>query len=146
MILSMITALLMGTPAVAAWDSVGVFHRPEKVVVLINERIERGTRLQSWIELFGAEKVRFTSLAGDIHFECGITDSGSGCTFRFLPGQENVIEGRRVESSVAIADLEPMGFKTIEAQNFDISFLNSNGDAFRVWTEAGRVHFAGQKR
>lgn len=57
-------ALLITSSAMAASDSVGVFYRPEKVVVLVNERGEEAD-LQNLIRRLGAGKNSFQAISQD---------------------------------------------------------------------------------
>lgn len=140
--------VLVGAQAFAAWDSVAVFHRPEKNIVLINERGTTNLRLQNWLALFGeAGCLEFLSTAGDVKISCANVSEGSGCTFRFLPGTEtNRFGARGVDSKIAYTDLQGFGFDAAKAEGFDVSFLNSNGDRFRIWADGAFVNFSGSKK
>lgn len=145
--------LFLALPASAAWDSVAVFHRPEKVIVLINERGSLGqSRLQNWMDLFSTESstaasLQFLSNDEGIKFTCGRQVDAASCTFRFLPSKNVVISDRHVEAVLNKTELAQAGLPLKEVTDFDISFLNSNGDQFRLWIESTQqIRFSGRKK
>ncbi len=144
----LITVLfLLNFNASAAWDAVGVFHKPEKVIVLLNERQEvTNKRLHQWVSLFPNNYIQYISSTQDIRWECGINFEGAGCTFRFLPSSTNLIGERFIESSLSIAQFTELGVDIQKMTGLDLSFLNSNGDTFRIWQEGDRIYFLGKKK
>lgn len=146
----MLFLLLFAFPSFASWDSVAVFHRPDKVIVLINEdatQAMESSRLQKFMGLFErAGSVRFLSRSGEIKITCGHDQRTAGCTFRFFPGAQVKVAGKSVEGELAIQELEDLGLNAQKAEGFDISFLNSNGDQFRLYIFGGKIFFLGHKK
>jgi hypothetical protein len=125
----------------AHWDSVGVFLRPTKVVVLINERGSHA-RLQQFMNLVHAQTdFDFLSEDSSLKISCGRNESFSTCTFRFLPSPQNQISAKSVETVIDSAKLN-----LSSDQIFQMQFKNSNGDQFLLEVADGRVHLLGQKK
>ena len=130
-----------------AWDAVGIFHEPDKVVVLINERTSGSPgKLMGFTDLFDGHKVDFTSEEGNIRIVCTANTVASGCTMRFQPGANVTVGEKSVDSSLPIEAFKKVNIDPEAAPGLDISFENSNGDTFRLWIHEDQIHFAGGKR
>lgn len=108
-------------------DSVAFFYRPEKVVVLINERSSSG-RLIQFMEQFTFEsKLVGASNDGTITFSCSRNSIEAGCRFRFLPSANVAINNRRLKTSIASEELglSPAG-------TFKMNFASSMKDRFQL--------------
>ena len=138
-----IAALFITQTAFAQKDSVAFFYRPEKVVVLINERNEAGTRLLDFMKHFGNEEgFRATSSDGAIDFVCGRGTFGSTCKFVFSPTSSVRIADRSLSAMTIVQDL---GLPDNGA--FTMSFASSMKDRFTVAiTGDGRIEFFGSKK
>lgn len=145
----LVFCLLFSMEALAAWDSVAVFHRQEKVIVLINEDGQKGlptSRLQNFIDLFkDTDSIRFLSESTGIRISCGRDLEVSSCTFRFTPGSNTLIEERAVSAHLSLNEFSNLRMD-IEFEGFEVSFLNSNGDRFRLWVDDQVMYFAGRKK
>lgn len=125
-----------------AWDSVAVFHRPKKVIVLINEK-GRTSRLQQLMDLIGTGTEAYVRNSSEsVRFVCKRNAQAASCTFRFLPDEENIIEPKKVQTT---RSLEEMGLTGLNGR-FAIEFLNSNGDFFMLKIEDSKVWLSGSKR
>ncbi len=143
----LILCSLFSVTAFANWDSVAVFHRPEKVVVLINEHNSSSkNRLKNFISLFeNGGSVRFESSDLGIKISCGGDTLAHGCTFRFTPGSNTEIREKGVIAFLPLNEMADFR-KDLELKDFEISFLNSNGDEFHLWIENEIVFFSGAKK
>ncbi|MGZ3711167.1 MAG: hypothetical protein ACXVBE_05395 [Bdellovibrionota bacterium] len=89
--------LLLSTSAPAASDSVAVFHRPEKVAILVNERGRNG-RIQQFMNAWGVQDEIFWQSADEsFRINCGRTETGATCNFRLLPSAQ--VEIKQKEST-----------------------------------------------
>jgi hypothetical protein len=143
------SSLLSAIFAVSAnWDSVAVFHRPEKVIVLMNEEgAQESSRLQNFMELFNkAVRVHYESGPDGIKIACDRAGDKATCIFRFTPGERAEIEDRSVRAYLPLKDLESFGFNLKNASSFEMKFLNSNGDQFHLWVEGDLLMFVGGKK
>ena len=143
MIQMMIAALIsLGSfSAVAAADSVGVFLRPEKVVVLINERGMDG-RLHQFMNQMGAgSELQVLSSDGSLKIECGRKTDAVSCTFRFFPSENTEIGQRFVKSEFAAAEL-PQALPT----SFEMTFESSREDLFVLKAGGGSLSLFAKKR
>ncbi|MEK2644656.1 hypothetical protein [Bdellovibrio sp. BCCA] len=140
--LMILVSMLATSSAFAASDSVGVFYRPEKVNVLINENHNRSMRLVEMMEVLGlGGKATLISPDGSIKMDCGVGEEGSGCTFRFLPSAHVTIGHKNVEVVVTAEDL-----KLPQAPNFEMVFESSMADRFVMQVSDGKVYFFANKR
>lgn len=131
----------LSSQAMAALDSVGVFHRPEKVIVLINERGEGG-RLQTMMNYFEAgETLALISPDQNIKIVCGRSVEAATCTFRFFPGKDIVIGLRNLEASSTLREL---GLTALD--DFDFSFESSMQDKFLLQVSNGKIIFSASKK
>ncbi len=139
--LALFTALLLTNVALAAQDSVGVFHRPEKVIVLINE-IGEAARLQNFMTNLN-EGISLQKISDDktIKFICKRTQSEASCTFTFLPGEKVEIGNRTLAAHTTLEDL-----KIESAEDFSASFESSRGDKFTLEIADGSINFYANKK
>lgn len=125
-------AVLAAGTANAAADSVGVFHRAEKVVVLINESGAQ-SRLQGFMDHLGAgEKFVWQSADEGIRLQCARRSSEASCTFRFLPSVDVQIGERDVHATMPSAQQADfvMAFESSQGDRFE---LQSNGESYIIW-------------
>lgn len=130
----------------ADWDALAIFHRPEKVLVRIDEwnPAPANAPLERWMALFPTQvRVTYESTAEGVSMTCTRAPEGRTCTFRFTPGTAVEISPKRIESYIPAARLLPLGFT---GDPVDVSLLNSNGDRFRIWSDGGNVRLSGSKR
>ncbi|MBC7713761.1 MAG: hypothetical protein H7177_10510 [Rhizobacter sp.] len=140
-ILLIITTLIFSTQAMATSDSVAVFHRPEKVTVLINERGE-SSRLQDMMSNFNADKYIHTITADQkVMITCGRNIEAASCTFTFYQSPEVVIAERSMTAQASLADLEMES-----TQNFEINFESSMNDKFSLEVKDGNIFFKSSKK
>lgn len=138
----LLLTLLLSTQVMAASDSVGVFYRPEKVVVLVNERGEEAD-LQNLIRRLGDNKDTFQAVSDDktIKIVCGKSIEAATCTFSFFHGENVAIGNRAVEAHTTLKDL---GISLVDY--ISVSYESSMGDKFTLEVENGNIHFFGNKR
>lgn len=124
----MLISLLFSLASFAASDSVAVFHRPEKVVVLLNEYGSHG-RLHQMMDAWGASKELFWETE-EFYVNCGRAKAGITCTLRLLPAGNARIETKESfwEGSGPAAD-------------FAVSFESSRGHGLEFSSRGGRISF-----
>ncbi|MEA9354567.1 hypothetical protein SHI21_00025 [Bacteriovorax sp. PP10] len=139
-IIILILATFITHSAIAASDSVAVFHRPEKVVVLINEAGESG-RLHDLMNALGKENSFIAQSADEsIKIQCGrITDAAS-CTFRFFPGTGILISEKSLKARTLLTNLG------LESENFEMLFESSREDKFVLKIIDGNINFFASKK
>lgn len=122
----------------AARDSVAVFHRPEKVVVQINEEGSAG-RLQRLFEAWGADETLYWESAdGSFYIDCGRRVDAATCLIRLLPSEFVQIaqtQSRAIfqmPSDLALGDL-------------DISFESSRRQKARLILHKHSIEFTTEK-
>lgn len=126
--------------ALAASDSVGVFYREDKTVVLINEH--RGApRLQGLIESWGPESsFQFETKEGDVRIRCGTNTVDASCTFRFVPSQRVVFEPRQVKAFIPRHELP------LEVLSYEMAFESSMKDQFYLLISNEGLFIEGKKK
>lgn len=127
---------LLGLPAYAAKDSVALFLRPEKSVILINER-GANSRLQHLIQAFGPEKeLLWESEDKNFRFNCARDESKAECTISLLQS-----------GGVLIAKKEVMAAANILRQTTDVSLEWASSRENRVTIEIfkGNLRIHGTK-
>lgn len=140
-ITALILSLMTASSAFAAADSVGVFYRPEKVVVLINEDY-RTSRLAEMMDALGlGEKALLLSSDESIKIDCGRNAQAASCTFRFLPSAIVNVGHKNVEVLVTAEEL-----KLPQAPAFEMVFESSMADRFVMQVAHGKVYFFANKR
>ena len=125
----MLRILLFSLASFAGSDSVAVFHRPEKVVVLLNEYGEKG-RLHSMMDAWGAGKELFWQTE-EFYLNCARASAGVTCTLRLLP-----LGSARIEAKDSYWE----GNGPIAA-DFAVSFESSRGHGLEFSARSGRVFF-----
>ncbi|WP_413569756.1 hypothetical protein ACLWBD_04705 [Bdellovibrio sp. HCB117] len=129
---------LITVNAFAAADSVGVFHRPEKVIILVNEHGSHG-RLQGFMEAIQAQdQLVWLSEDESIKIQCGRNSTDASCTFRFFPSDSVSVESRSVN-----AFSEGKG---LAKTPYEMHFESSNGDKFTLKVEEKGLSFWGSKK
>lgn len=129
----------------SSWDSVAVFHRPEKVIVLVHEdgvADLQNNRLRRFMSLFGQESslvIEFKE--GDLRIQCAKDDFRARCSFRILPGVRAGIEPKKVVGHWRLKELFEGNDSTFQAD-----FLNSNGDAFAITVSENNLWLIGSKK
>lgn len=129
----LLTAAVMATKSAnAATDSVGVFHRAEKVVVLINERGSH-SRLQDFMNhLEAGERIVWQSADESIRIQCARNMTDASCTFLFLPSSDVQIGEKEVRATVPSAQQIDFGM-SFESSQGDRFELHSNGESYIIW-------------
>ncbi len=142
-LLALLLSLLLSTQLFAANDSVGIFHRPEKVAILVNERGE-GARLQMLMDNLNAGKdLHVINEADSIMLTCGRIIDAASCTFSFLKGKGVLIE-TNPRQLFATADLKELGIESSE--KFETIFESSMGDYLHILVADGKIHFTASKK
>lgn len=124
----------------SAEDSVGVFYKPEKVIVLINE-INGAYRLNGFMNAVGAAEY-FTYESSDklLRIECGRRYDKAGCTFRLLDGGAmGKIDHRNVEAFIPISEIN-IQF------DYEMRFESSREDKFHLKLDSNGLRFFGSKK
>jgi hypothetical protein len=126
------------SPAFAARDSVAVFLRPEKSVILINER-GADSRLQNLFSALGAgTDLLWESEDQSIRLNCGRNQTAATCTIRLLPSANVSIEAKKVS---AFAELRGVrAWKETE-----LTWESSRANVFTVKIFNGRIGLFGRK-
>lgn len=140
--LFIISTLLLSSSTFAASDSVAVFHRPEKVAVLVNERGEY-SRLQSLMtNLAGTDdKIHVINDSDTVVITCGRNTEAASCTFSFLQGKDVLIESRKMSASARLSELGLAG-----SEDFETSFESSMQDKFSITVKDGFIFFNSSKK
>lgn len=138
----LLIALFVNT-AFAQQDSVAFFYKPDRVVVLIQERKEAGTRLADFIDHVSADVIyTSTSLDKSIRIACGKGVLGSECTFTFTPSAAVQIKDRAM---VVKTNLENLGLPNVG--EFKMAFAGSMKDKFMLQImNDGSVRMEGSKK
>lgn len=141
-ILSLLLMILLPFHSMAASDSVAVFYRPEKVVVVVNERGE-AARLQSFMNFVDAGlSLQKETSDGSIKISCKRTIEISSCTFSFIPGEIVIIGERFASAQLLLSDL---GLES--AEDFSLLFESSMGDQFTLNALSGKtIQFFAKKK
>jgi hypothetical protein len=137
------TTFFLISSALAQSDSVAVFHRPEKVIIQINEGYEVTRRLINLMENLGKENnFTATSPEENIKISCGRgLEEVASCIFKFLPGKNVSIVGKKLEASIDISDL-----KLESVGNFELYFESSMSDKFLLKIIEGTLTISASKK
>lgn len=142
---SLLTVLLSisSNSAFAQSDSVAVFHRPEKVIIQINEGYEGTRRLIDLLENLKQEKQFSTSSADEnIKISCARgSEEVASCIFKFLPGKNVIITNKKVEATINLSDL-----KLESVNNLEIYFESSMKDKFQLKITDGVLSISASKK
>ena len=132
--------IFISSTAMAARDSVAVFHRPEKVIILINERGETG-RLHDMMNSFNVEDSFVVQDADEsIKIQCNRMTDAASCTFRFFPATRIQIQGKTLKAYSSLKNLN------LESDNFEMSFESSREDKFSLKILDGNINFFASKK
>jgi hypothetical protein len=129
--------------AFAQSDSVAVFHRPEKVLIQINEGDEGTRRLIDMMENLKQEKqFHVSSKDENLIISCGRGAAEvASCIFKFLPGKNVNIVNKQVDASISLAEL-----KLESVSNFEIYFESSMKDKFLLKITDGILSISASKK
>lgn len=125
-------------------DSVAVFHRPEKVIVLVNEsgRVGGKSRLQKMMEALGGQNdVLLYNSDQSIKVNCGRSETAVSCTFRFLPSPTVLFGPRKMDASARLTEMQ-----IPEAQDMEVSFESAQQDRFVMSIRDSVMSFHGEKK
>lgn len=128
------------TTAMAAEDSVGVFHNPGKVIVLINE-INGAPRINGLMDALGVEmSFLYESADGLVRIQCGTPDDKAGCTFRVYEGGDIGTIGHR--NAEALIPASELGVRS----NYEMYFESSRQDKFYLKVDSKGLWFFATKK
>lgn len=133
--------VIIGTSiAQAASDSVAVFHRPEKVIVLINEQHQG--RLQSFMDHLDVQTdLDIQSLDGSVILSCGRRPDVASCTFTFYPSDLVRVGNKAADVAVPLTEMS-----LPELGNFEMSFESSREDKMTLQIQEGVLKVQASKR
>jgi hypothetical protein len=124
----------------AAQDSVAVFHRAEKVVVLINEQNQG--RLQAFMDHVGDDTDTLIETPDQsIRLNCGRKYDAASCTFSFLPSTFVKIEDKSLQARATLSELS-----LPELEHFEMSFESSREDKMTLRIQDGVLEIIASKR
>lgn len=135
----LLLTLLLATQSHAAADSVAVFHRPEKVAILVNERGRNG-RIQQFFNAWGIERELFWENEDQsFRINCGRSEAGATCNFRLLPSAQVQIHAKE-----SLGQAQFTGANTPTDVHF--SFESSRGNYFEFRSVNGLLTIYTRKR
>lgn len=138
LILLFVHALFL-SPLYASQDSVGVFYKPEKVIVLIEEK-KVAPRLNGFMNALSADnEFRYESYDKNLRIACGRNSEKAVCTFTVLPGALGKISHRKVEAFIPAIEFN---FKN----DYEMSFESSMQDRFYLKINSEGLEFTGTKK
>lgn len=129
---------LLSSFSFAATDSVAVFHRPDKVVVLVKEATPQGRIGQFMDALSAGNQISWTSPGESVRLNCGRSAVEAVCTFRFLPGPE-----------VRIGNKELAAFTSgegLQKTPYEMAFISSREDQFFLKMDERGLLFNARKK
>lgn len=136
----LLTLLFASPNAQAAADSVAVFHRPEKVAILVNEGGRNG-RIQQFFNAWGIDHELYWQNSDEsFRINCGRNETGATCNFRLLPSPS--VEIRAKES---LGRARWTGEGPIPA-DVHFSFESSRGNFFEFTSKNGELTIYTRKR
>lgn len=139
-LLTLTLAIFITSNVWAAADSVAVFHRPEKVIVLINERGESG-RLHDMMNSMNVDSTLVTQTRDDsIKIQCSRIVDAVSCTFRFFPATGIQIKDKTLKARTLLSNLN------LESENFEMLFESSREDKFVLKIIDGNINFYAAKK
>jgi hypothetical protein len=140
-LLSHLLLASLASAAAPSRDSVAVFHRPHKVIVLVNEA-GHNSRLQKLMEVLGGQNdILLLNSDQSIKIDCGRSETAVSCTFRFLPSASTQFGKRHVDAACSLADL-----RSSASQDLQVSFESAQQDRFMISITSGAVHFHAEKK
>ncbi len=120
----------------AAQDSVAVFYKQNKVVVMIKDFASSG-RLQAFLSVLGHEQgFRYQSEDQMMRLECGQNQAEAVCTFGFEPTSGVQFIARGVHAEVPMGPLPEAEF----------TFVSSRGDQVKLRTGMIGLEVTAQKK
>ncbi|MBS1970971.1 MAG: hypothetical protein JSU04_11725 [Bdellovibrionales bacterium] len=138
---TVLMALQISTTAFAASDSVAVFHKPNKVVVLVNTR-QGDLRLEQFVDMLGGQGSLVAATSdGSIRIKCGVGDTSASCTFGFAPSAHVTIMPKSVKAQISLRDLNLPA-----SEDYWTEFESSQGDKFILEIRAGELVLTASKR
>lgn len=127
--------------AFAGRDSVAVFHRPEKVVVLFTENFSRSTRILDLVgALGGSDSFELASADGSVRVRCNKSPDAGSCTLTFRPSPTVSIAPKTLSVSHPLTDLAPTAGST------EIFFESAQDDRVSILVDDGRFTLEASKR
>lgn len=139
-VLSFVSMMASFSFASAAQDSVAVFLRAEKIVVLINEA-QRG-RVHEWMNHLGlGTDLVAVSEDGNIRLSCGRKVDVASCTFRLNPSARVRLDGKTVTAQASLAELQLPA-----VGNFEMTFESSRADKMVLKIQEGVLTITASKR
>lgn len=123
----------------AQWDSVNIFHRPEKVVIVIGEN--GPGKVAQLMDLWPLESFRVSTANNDFELTCNRDSQSAGCNMRFFPSTDVTIGNRSVGARILLSEL-----KSDLDRDWAQSFLNSNGDQLQLAVKDGVLTISAAKR
>lgn len=140
--MSLVLVCLVSVSAWAQRDSVGVFYRPEKTVVLVTENFHRSQRLLAMMQTLGAEnRLLLISSDNSLKIDCGANLEVASCTFRFFPSEAVEIGNKNVEALINLTDLG-----VAQAADYEMIFESSMADRFILKIEKAQIYLYAHKR
>lgn len=132
--LTFLLMFLAFSSAQAASDSVAVFHRPEKVMVLLKEWGSAG-RLQQFLDAVGAQEGwQWFSPDESVKIECARAAAEAGCNIRLLPSDSVRISGRAVHAQIHTGDFVGTSYEmSFESSREDRFHLKIDDQGLQVW-------------
>lgn len=141
---ALVFLILTLSNSLSAWaslDSVGVFHRLDRVVVLINENSST-SRLSRMMDAMGAaNSLQTLSVDGSVKIECGRRAHAASCTFRFLPSQFVKIGAKNSAVNLSSDDLQ-----LSLAADYEMYFERSMQDKFSFSIHDNQIQIVAQKK
>lgn len=118
--------------SLSAWsqrDSLGVFHRSDKVVVFLGELTARGQRLNEIMDAFTTEhQLKLESTDQSVSMVCSRISQAGSCTISLTPSAHVQIgHNKDVTVNVPLNDLN-----LNPSQPFDFIFKSANGDYMEI--------------
>lgn len=122
-------------------DSVSVFHKPDKVVVVINDRSSQ-SRLESWMLAWGEkDSLYLESEDGGLRIRCARNAEWARCSMRLLPSESVEILNKEATASVSY---ENLGRTPVD--EFETTFESSNEQFVELKIKKGVVSVYTRKR
>lgn len=120
-------------------DSIGVFHRPEQVIVLANEYAP-ARRINAFMNALGTNELIITSNRdSSFKLHCYRTAEAASCKFVLRPSDSVQIAVKRVSAVTSELQID-------SESEFEMSFASSNGDRLKVTLNHGRLYLTAAKR
>lgn len=129
-------------------DSVGVFHRPDKVIILVTER-GLTSRLAQFMNLWNPslnitqnpEAIIWQSPDQELTIRCFKNYDEHSCTFKLLP-TSTFVEIHVAQATLVDYPLSGLG----TVQDFEMEFKSSRDDHFRLVSTKDKITLEATKR